>query len=139
MSENKSIKILATLGPSSFNGETIKKLDRLGIDIFRINLSHTSIGDLQKNIKLLKSWTKKNIAIDTEGAQLRTNMLTNNEPINVFNGDLIELVSKLNYNKQKQIPINQSSLLGIFIGGDIVKIDFDKNYIIRKPSLRASK
>ena len=34
MSKNK-IKILATVGPSSFNKEIIKKMDKSGVDVFR--------------------------------------------------------------------------------------------------------
>ena len=69
---NENIKIISTIGPSSFNKSTIQKMDKSGVDLFRINLSHTDINDLNKKILLLKKWTTKNICLDTEGAQLRT-------------------------------------------------------------------
>jgi pyruvate kinase len=69
----KKIKIICTIGPSSFKRSILNKLKRLGVDIFRINLSHTKIEELIKNINLLKSCVdKKKICIDTEGAQVRT-------------------------------------------------------------------
>ena len=37
------IKIIATVGPSSFEKGIITKMDRSGVDIFRVNLSHTNI------------------------------------------------------------------------------------------------
>ena len=36
-------KILATLGPSSLNKYIVKELTKKGVDLFRINLSHTKL------------------------------------------------------------------------------------------------
>ena len=55
-----SRKIIATLGPSSLNKNIVKKMDYNGVDIFRLNLSHTKIDELENQILELKSWTKKN-------------------------------------------------------------------------------
>ncbi len=66
------MKIICTLGPSSFNQNTLKKLKSLGVNIFRINLSHTKKEDILKKIIYLKKNNIKNICIDTEGAQIRT-------------------------------------------------------------------
>ena len=68
-------KIICTLGPSSFNEKTLKGLKRLGVNIFRINMSHTSISDLENKILFLKKNNIRNICIDTEGAQLRTSKI----------------------------------------------------------------
>ena len=65
-------KIIATLGPSSFFEDVVKKMDLFGVNIFRINLSHTNINEFKKIINKVKNWTDKTIAPDTEGAQLRT-------------------------------------------------------------------
>ena len=66
------IKIICTLGPSSFNKNTLKSLIKEKVDIFRINLSHTNIDEIKQKIKYLKKNKIKNICIDTEGAQVRT-------------------------------------------------------------------
>ena len=66
------IKIICTLGPASFNKQTLKLLTKEKIDIFRINLSHTDIDQIEEKIKYLKQNNIKNICIDTEGAQIRT-------------------------------------------------------------------
>jgi len=44
-------KILATLGPSSLNIDTVKELTKKGVDLFRINLSHTKLEDVRDNRK----------------------------------------------------------------------------------------
>lgn len=74
--KSKKVKIMATVGPSSFEESIIQKMDKSGIDIFRINMSHIEIRDLNSIIKQLKKWTKKEICIDTEGSQIRTGVFT---------------------------------------------------------------
>ena len=44
----KKIKIICTLGPSSFGLDVLKKLKNENLDIFRINLSHTKKKDIEK-------------------------------------------------------------------------------------------
>lgn len=66
------VKILATVGPSCFNPATIKAMSAAGVDMFRINLSHTSLKDLNETINVIKAGTQKPICLDTEGAQIRT-------------------------------------------------------------------
>ena len=50
-------KILATLGPSSLNKEIVKKLAIKGVDLFRINLSHTKLDEIKNIIQNIQSWT----------------------------------------------------------------------------------
>ncbi|MBI4432064.1 MAG: adenylyl-sulfate kinase [Candidatus Omnitrophica bacterium] len=65
-------EILCTLGPSSMGPEVIRRLDELGVGLFRINLSHTKAEDVEKVIRQIRSHTSKPICLDTEGAQIRT-------------------------------------------------------------------
>ena len=65
------MELLSTLGPSSLNEQTLKKLDLLGVSMFRINLSHTEIKDLEKVINFIRSYSSVPICIDTEGAQIK--------------------------------------------------------------------
>lgn len=69
----KKVKIICTIGPSSLKSSILKKLNHEGVDIFRINLSHTKLSKLKSVLKVLKNNIDLNkICIDTEGAQLRT-------------------------------------------------------------------
>ena len=88
-----NIKIICTLGPSSFKKSILSKLKILGVDIFRINLSHTNKKDISKKIDFLRKNKIKNICLDTEGAQIRTTLIPNkkylnkNKIIKIFNRD----------------------------------------------------
>ena len=68
-------EILCTLGPSSLNKHVINRLTDLGVSLFRINLSHTSIDELPVSIETIKKHTNAPICIDTEGAQIRTGQI----------------------------------------------------------------
>ncbi len=67
-----NIKIICTLGPSSFKKKTLNSLKKAKVNVFRINLSHTNKNDIKNKILYLKKNKIKNICLDTEGAQLRT-------------------------------------------------------------------
>ena len=64
-------KILVTLGPSSLNQAFVKECSKLGVYVFRINLSHTAIEDVAPTIEKIRQWTDTPICLDSEGAQLR--------------------------------------------------------------------
>ena len=71
-------KILTTLGPASLNSKIIKKLSDRDVDYFRINMSHTSIDELKKHIKIIRQFSDTPICIDSEGAQVRTGLMKEN-------------------------------------------------------------
>ena len=119
----KKVKIICTVGPSSLDETIIKKMDDSGVDLFRINLSHTNIDDLIPIAMNLNSWTKKPICLDTEGAQLRTSLLLNE--IIVKEHDKIEFVSQSQLTKTSQIGIKGGQINEVFKNGDLVTIDFD--------------
>ena len=56
----KKAKIIATLGPSSFNEIKLKQLIDLGVDAFRINFSHNTKGINKIVSKIRKIEKKKN-------------------------------------------------------------------------------
>lgn len=136
---NKKL-IFATIGPTSMNKKTIQKMDKSGVDIFRINLSHTEANDFEKIIKDVSQWTDKPICPDTEGSQLRTGVLSQNELI-VKSNDIIALVKEGTESSNAVIPLNIPSPENIFLVGDLVKIDFEEVLIqiieIKKNSVEA--
>ena len=115
------MELLSTLGPSSLNEQTLKKLDLLGVSMFRINLSHTEIKDLEKVINFIRSYSLVPICIDTEGAQVRTRT---NKQINIKTSQELEIY--FNYEKNKNelnfYPYNVHNQLKV---GDIIYIDFN--------------
>jgi pyruvate kinase len=65
------VQVLCTLGPSSLRPEVIAGLDERGVDLFRVNLSHTPLGAVAPTIELIQSCSATPVCLDTEGAQVR--------------------------------------------------------------------
>ncbi|MCI0400312.1 MAG: pyruvate kinase [Gammaproteobacteria bacterium] len=68
-------EIFCTLGPSSLNDRVITRLEEIGINLFRLNLSHTKLKDLANTIQYIQTISSVPICLDTEGAQIRTGNL----------------------------------------------------------------
>ena len=65
------IKILCTLGPASLRGDVIRALEERGVDLFRINLSHTPPEAVEPTIALIRRYSNTPICLDSQGAQVR--------------------------------------------------------------------
>ena len=58
----KKAKIIATLGPSIYSENKLKKLIDLGVDAFRVNFSHNT-KDIKNTIFKIRKIEKKKIKI----------------------------------------------------------------------------
>lgn len=81
MRRNRKVKILATLGPSSSDAETISALFAAGADIFRINMSHASHDLMRKLVRTIRGIEAENnrpigILVDLQGPKLRLGEFT---------------------------------------------------------------
>jgi pyruvate kinase len=121
---NNKFKIIATVGPSSLKEKVIKEMDRWGTDLFRINLSHTEVKDLKDVINKLRSWTKKPICIDTEGAQVRTGKYLNGS-ITLKTNSVVEIVEYKDKESGERLPVYPGKPEEIFKVGDLLRIDFN--------------
>lgn len=97
MKRNRSVKIIATLGPSSRTPEEIEALSRAGADVFRINMSHTAHDALRQfvdDIRAIEQKLKRPIGIlaDLQGPKLRVGTFANG-PVMLENGATFTLDS----------------------------------------------
>lgn len=82
MRRNRKAKIIATLGPSTSNLKSIKKLYNNGADIFRLNFSHDVKESHIKRFKDIRNLEKKvnrpiGILMDLQGTKLRVGKFEN--------------------------------------------------------------
>ncbi len=117
-------QILCTLGPSSMNDRVITRLEELGVNLFRLNLSHIALDDVAGVIEYVGSTSSVDICLDTEGAQIRT-------------GYLIEPEVQLRENSTVRVPrwpvpgdarcfnLYPMTVLDAFRVGDFLSIDSD--------------
>ena len=76
MDQIKKTKIIATLGPSTEDKEIIEKMILEGVDVFRINFSHSNYNKISDQIDIIRSISKKlgtntSILGDLQGPKLR--------------------------------------------------------------------
>jgi pyruvate kinase len=84
MRRERSVKIVATLGPASNDYETIRALFEAGADVFRLNMSHgthAEIGERHRIIRQIEEETGRPIGIlaDLQGPKLRVGTFRNDE------------------------------------------------------------
>ena len=117
-------KILVTIGPSSLNGEIIRQMNMESIYLYRINLSHTRLEDLQAVITEIQKHTNVPICIDSEGAQVRSGKI-NNGSSEFVKGATI----KINYSEilgdNEKISFTPADVVPRLQVDDIINIDFD--------------
>jgi pyruvate kinase len=81
MRRQRRAKIVATLGPASSSREMIARLFVAGVDVFRINMSHTSHEKMRELVAAIRSVEEENgrpigILVDLQGPKLRLGPFT---------------------------------------------------------------
>ncbi len=72
--DKKRTKIIVTLGPATNTEQDLRKIKDKDVDFVRVNMSHSSLEDLEYFIHLSKRVGIPFI-LDTEGSQIRTGRL----------------------------------------------------------------
>ena len=120
--------IWCTLGPSSLNQRTIKRLQDLGVTVFRINLSHTSITNLRKTIKKIRDVTDVSICLDTEGPQIRTGSIINGN-MKLVSDDIAKISKNLISGNNVEFNLYPKYVFKQLKVGDTLQIDHDSALI----------
>lgn len=115
--------LLCTLGPTSLNKRVISQLEEIGATVFRVNMSHTEVGDLARILQFVHTCTGVPISIDTEGARLRTGLMS--DGVSVPEGGQVHLVPEAFWGDAFTIPIVPGNAIAQLKPGTQVSIDFD--------------
>jgi pyruvate kinase len=120
---NKRTKIIVTLGPATRTEQQLRNIKDKGVDFVRVNMSHSSLEDLEYFMGLSIKVGLPFI-IDTEGSQIRSGRLEReiiyykeNQVVNLFAGDIAGNSGKLSI--KPGYVIEQLEI------GDLIYIDFD--------------
>jgi pyruvate kinase len=115
--------ILCTLGPASLRPDVVKELDARGIDLFRINLSHTPPDAVESTIEFVRRYSSTPICLDTEGAQVRCGTMM--PGVVVTEGETITLTSTDSLGMADTLAMRPPSVFEELRVGSILKVDFD--------------
>lgn len=116
-------KVLCTLGPASLHPEVIAALDERGVDLFRINLSHTGPEAVHPTIDFVRKHSATPICLDTEGAQVRCGAMT--DGVVLAAGDTVQLLPGSGLGTGESIALRPVSIFPQLEAGALVRIDFD--------------
>jgi pyruvate kinase len=116
--------ILVTLGPASMNEQTVKACAEFDIYVFRLNLSHTSLDQVEGHIRRIQSWTDRPVCLDSEGAQFRSGSMVS-EQVQFKEGEEIRIeINPVTGNSQK-LSFNPNGVAKQFEVEDKIYVDFD--------------
>src|SRR6218665_3131869 len=109
MRRRRKTKILATLGPASNNPAMMRALFEAGVDVFRINMSHTShdmLKQMHGDLRALSEEVGRPIGIlcDLQGPKIRLGKLPGG-PRMLKEDERIRLVLGETTDKPEDIPI----------------------------------
>ena len=130
MKKLKKTKIIATLGPSTSSSGVIEKLVKEGVDVLRINFSHSSHEEAQVLIKEIRKIntnlnTNTSILADLQGPKLRIGEMSPDISLNV--GSIIKIKTGKEFiGDDKVIFINYQTLPLDINKGEEILIDDGK-------------
>ena len=119
-----TIKILSTLGPSSLNKETVQQLEKSGVHLFRVNLSHTKLDDLEEIIFKINSWSNTPICLDSEGAQVRNGFMKDNKVFYKLKDSVI-IHNQPIIGDSNNISFTPANVCNQLEEGDEIRVDFN--------------
>ena len=119
----KRTKIIVTLGPATHTEQDLRKIKAKGVDFVRVNLSHSSLEDLEYFIHLSKRVGIPFI-IDTEGSQIRTGYLEGGV-LYFKENNIVKIYAKEIPGNGEKICLKPGYVIEQLEVGDLIHIDFD--------------
>ncbi len=125
-------KIVSTLGPASANEETIRKLYKAGVTMFRINSSHETVEIHQRTLDIIRKIEKEEKAIipvllDLQGPKIRIGQLE--QPIQVQAGEVLKFRHQTKY-ENETIPVDYKGIASDVRPGEKILIDDGKIQLV---------
>ena len=121
----KKTKIITSLGPSSYNGDTFEQMVLNGANIARVNFSHATEEEKQMDIDTVKEVRKRTgltigLLYDTKGPEFR-NGIFENEEITLVEGNTIRIVKDDVVGNEERFTVNHPEAIdSIEVGNSIL-------------------
>lgn len=127
----KRTKVVCTIGPATASREKILQLIESGMDIARINFSHSNQDSHEKTFELLRNCEQESgrplgILADLQGPKIRTGVVENDE-IQISNGNRITINTQSDFpGNEKEIGCTYPNLISDLDVGHKILIDDGK-------------
>jgi pyruvate kinase len=140
MKRERRIKIIATLGPASSTPEMCAKLFQAGVDVFRINMSHTQRETLPEKVSMLRALETQfrrpvGILADLQGPKLRVGVFGGDGGVTLENGARFTLDSDPAPGTVKRVHLPHPEILTALEPGHTLILDDGKlRLVVEKAS-----
>ena len=120
-------KMIATIGPSSKSKETIKKMILEGVDVIRINMSHSSFEDARDIILKIRELNRElsvitGIMIDTRGPEIRITELEKNK-VKLIKGNTIRIIKNNIKGNENMISLSLPDVINYIKAGEKILVN----------------
>lgn len=133
----KRTKIIATLGPASFDAKVIREMIQNGVDMFRLNASHNADPDaINKLVKTVRKEAAKceryiGIFMDLQGPKIRLGKIKNGKAT-LKVGASFALTSEVIEGTEKKAYVSYEKFVEDIAIGDPIFIDDGKVRLVAK-------
>lgn len=117
------LKLLCTVGPATLTPAVLPKLERLGVNLLRVNLSHTAQADVAGVIARIRSMTAIPVCLDTEGPQIRTGQMSGGR-VAVRRGAVVRLAPEAVPGTAEAFSLTPREAFGGLEPGTTIDVDF---------------
>ena len=129
MRRSRMIKIVATLGPASRTADQLRALFLAGVDVFRINMSHTTHDNLRGLVDIVRGVEADvgrpiSILVDLQGPKLRLGKLGGERTLQ--GGSRVTLVRSEIAPDSQTVPIPHAEIFAALKPGSNLLIDDGK-------------
>jgi pyruvate kinase len=127
---SRKTKIIATLGPASDTQEVIYNLIKVGVNVFRLNMSHGEHENHRKLYQLIRKAAEQlnehiSIFADLCGPKIRTGKFKNGSII-IKTGDYVVITTRDILGEENLIPCQYPALADDVTPGDCILLDDGK-------------
>jgi len=116
-------KLIVTLGPSTNKEEDLIRLKDKGVDFVRVNMSHSSLQEVEYFMRLAKKIGLP-FVVDTQGSQVRTGDLTTST-IELDENEEVKLSLQEIIGTREMFSLKPSFVTNLLQKGDLISVDFD--------------
>ena len=124
---DRSVKIVATLGPASSTREKIQELFEAGVDVFRLNMSHGSHEDMSRRHRIIRDVSAAagrpiGILADLQGPKIRCGTFAEG-PVQLGPGDRFTFDLDDNPGDRTRVHLPHPEVLGALKPGSVMLVN----------------
>ena len=128
MAQRRKVKIVATLGPASTSQAVLESMVSAGMDLARLNCSHSSHDDLAAMAQLVRRTSRAlerpvGLLLDLCGPKLRTGRLEGGGPVTLEPGSELVLDPSVESGTAARVGVSYDGLAGDVEAGDLILLD----------------